>query len=350
MADRTDVIKVAADSRPAVDVIPSHTADRVVASSLVAPALFALLFTSHVLAQRSAEPGQEAASPTTVTASNDAQRREIAVLPADIAKLKATAENLQAQETRKVEAETQKLTAEAAKLTADTSNVPLWIRDQLGVIIGFVGVLATGWVGFQTALKSRIGQFDMGLFQERLKTYGNMLSATKAFAMYFPEQVVDQKICAQTGRLLRAQFFSLTGTLLTASARDRYMSLLDALTRAARADGLNVPRDDADYARWISMTQVDEYRKILDLTEPSTPEKLTPRQAENEIERCARHEFGKHLDPRLRSQITTELKSEGSDAAAAQLFQDYVVLQFAASRLRTELSNDIGSRRPLTDV
>ena len=123
-------------------------------------------------------------------------------------------------------------------------------------------------LAYRQAHATLVGTFDVKLYEERMKAYGNMVTATKMLAMYFPEQIVDQALCAQTGRMLRHEFFTITGTMLTDAARERYLTLLHALTRASRAERLNVPRNDDDYAKWISHVQLDNYRFTMGLAGP----------------------------------------------------------------------------------
>ena len=195
------------------------------------------VFTLPLVAEGAAGAKPEAAGALTPRTEVESLKKDVSSLRTDVDKLKSQAEAAQAEEKRK-------RNAEIAKLEAVARGVQPWFLPLLVALIGFATVVVTGWVGFRTALKARIGQFDMKLYEERIKAYGNMVSATRAFAMHFPERIVDKEACACAGRLLRAQFFSLTGTLLTVSARNRYMTFLHALTRAARAGRLNVPGDD----------------------------------------------------------------------------------------------------------
>ena len=134
--------------------------------------------------------------------------------------------------------------------------------------------------------------------------------------------------------------------LLTEAARRRYMTLLHALTRAARADRLNVPRDDDDYARWISEAQLTAYRRILGLTARRDGRALG---VEAEMARCAEHRFGELPDASRRPGLFEAAVPGLAEKAAAELLKDYVLLQFASSRLRTELGHDVNGRRPLAD-
>ena len=324
-------------------------------AKVVALAAFTLLLTGGAVAQRSTSAKSPGAASAPTLGDLERQREherieheklrlEISRLRADIDELRSEAGTLQAPEERR------KREAEIAKLEVEVRNMQPWfgpLLPLLGVVVGFAGIVVTGWLGFKTAMKARVGQFDMKLYEERLKAYGNMVSATKTLAMYFPEQLVDQDVCARTGRLLRAQFFGLTGVLLTVDARKRYMTLSHALTRAARAERLNVPGNDDDYARWISEVQLDVYRRILGLTVDSGGAKPS---AEDEMKRCAEHKFGQELASTLRPLLAAEPNPSDRDKAAAALFQDYVVLQFASSRLRTELNNDVSGRRPLAEL
>jgi hypothetical protein len=278
-------------------------------------------------------------------------------------KLKLEVDRLH-KEIGKLEAETANLknserqAAEIAKLQAEAKSLPPWYLSSVSVLVGFFGAALTGWFGLRSALKERVGTFDMKLYEERSKAYGSMITATRAFAIHFPERFVDRDVCAETGRLLRAQFFAPTGWLLTVDARRRYMTLLHALTRAAHAERLNVPSSDDHYAMWISEPQLDEYRSILRLTPKkrrvlgfsfTLDVRTARRRAKDEMKRCTEHQFGKAQNEQLPGKLANE-KPDVRNRAAAELFRDYVVLQFASSRLRTQLGRDVSARRPLAEL
>ena len=313
-----------------------------------------VLLAAEAGAQRStsAKSAAPANAPTLANLERQREREQIEheKLKLEVERLRAEIDKLKAETgERQINGE-RKRAAEIAKLEAETRNLQPWYGPLLGVVVGFAGIVVTGWFGFKTAMKARLSTFDMKLYEERLKAYGNMIAATKALAMHFPERLVDQDVCARTGRLLRAEFFGLTGSLLTVDARNRYMTLSHALTRATRAERLNVPSNDDDYAKWISEAQVDKYRRILGLTVDPDGAKLS---AEHEMKRCAKHQFGHVLDATLRQLLAGESNPDDpcpTNEAAARLFQDYVVLQFASSRLRTELGHDVSGRRPLVEL
>ena len=250
--------------------------------------------------------------------------------------------------------ESDRLRVEIDKLKAETRDMQPWygslLGSLLGVVFGFAGIVVPSWFGLKAAMKARLGVFDTRLYEERLKAYGAMVAATKALALHFPEHFVDQDVCARAGRLLRHEFFGLTGTLLTDAARRRYMALSHALTQAARAERLNVPSSDDDYARWVSDAQLVMYRRILRLTVGPDGKEL---DAKAEMVRCAGHRFGELLDAAQRQLLAGEPNPDEpgpADRAAAELFRDFVVLQFASSRLRTELGRDISGRRTLAEL
>src|SRR5262245_32536746 len=76
--------------------------------------------------------------------------------------------NKQKLELDRVSAEIAKLNAETAKVQAETSNLQPWYGQLfgavLGVVVGVVGLFVTGWFGLRTALRARLGTFDMKLY------------------------------------------------------------------------------------------------------------------------------------------------------------------------------------------
>jgi hypothetical protein len=251
----------------------------------------------------------------------------------------ATTPNREALELARLEAEIAKLRGEAAA-AAPWYAAPL--VSGATVLIGFLGVMVTGLLGLRTALSTRVHEFDTRLFEARLQAYGALLAPTRVFALHFPERFVDRDVCAQAGRELRKEYFGLAGTLMTMQARRRYMTLQLLLTRAARAESLRVPTTHSDYADWIDEEKINRYRELLELTPRADP---TPDDAAKaEMAACRDHIFvgqpvpaGAAADP-------------ASEMALAQRFQDFVALQFAASRLRTELGHDVSARRPIADL
>lgn len=133
---------------------------------------------------------------------------------------------------QKLDAEIAKLKVETTKLKAEADSLAPWYGSQVAALLGLVGILGTGWLGWRSAIKARIGSFEAKLHEQRLQAYGSMVAATEALAMHFPQRRVDQDACACAGNLLRAQFFGLTGMLLTEHTRKRYMTLMLHVYRA----------------------------------------------------------------------------------------------------------------------
>jgi hypothetical protein len=239
-----------------------------------------------------------------------------------------------------------RLEAEIAKFRVEAATAAPWYAAPLvsgaAVLIGFLGVMVTGLLGLRTALSTRIHEFDTRLFEARLEAYGALLAPTRVFALHFPERFIDRDVCAQAGHELRKEYFGLAGTLMTVQARKRYMTLQLLLTRAVRAESLRVPTTDSDYGDWIDEQKIKRYRELLGFERTAEPPQ-DEASAEVEMIACREHVFKLPASAGAAADPTADL-------ALAQRFQDFVALQFAASRLRTELGRDVSARRPIADL
>jgi len=214
-------------------------------------------------------------------------------------------------ESRKAQLEVQKLELEVASLAKKKSEVPDWLTGFLGLLVGAGGVGATVLV----ARLAKISALDQEVHKKRIESYGALVETTEPFALYFtPAKPIDPEACRQIGEAMRAWYFKGGGLLMSTEARDAYFALARALTRAWFAQTLRVPVFP-DNALEISVVTVDEYRSELSGVNLDDVEKWT---------------FG-----------ASELESGNP----AYRFKDFVFLQTCTSRLRTELSADLHSRR-----
>jgi hypothetical protein len=253
--------------------------------------------------------------------STIAYSQEPTTVPQDTAKLELNAKRLQL-EIEKLELENAKLKLEAEQLPWLRGWLPApWIAPAValaGVLVSAVVSILVAWL---TARRTRWGTFDLALVEQRLERYPELVAAAEFLALYFPQNMVSKEECKQAGNKLRTSYLGGTGILLSKQARDKYFMLADTLTRASKAQKLNVPKIE-DYPEWISQSKIKQYSKKLHVYQPKATHVRT-------------WEFGK---------IPQKMSDKAVDQAAEK-FRDFVLLQVLASRLRTELTKDLGGRR-----
>jgi len=203
-----------------------------------------------------------------------------------------------------------KLELEVAALE-DARRVPWWFSVLVGFAGGVAGTVVTVW----GARRARVGALDQALHEKRIESYPDLVAATAQLALYFPSKPsVSPSDCHVMGEAMSAWYFHKGGLLMSPAARDVYFRLARALTRAALAPQLSVPIFPSD-ANLLSISSVDQFRQEL---------------AGREMTDVEKWEFG--------GAVT-------QSSSAALRFKDFVFLQSLSSSLRTELTQDLHSRR-----
>ncbi|MEH2488919.1 hypothetical protein [Bradyrhizobium sp. AZCC 2230] len=279
---------------------------------------------------------------------------------------------------RKADLEVQKLGLEAKKLNEDSLFWGRWGQAIIASIGSFLSAAFAGFVAYcvakrnilaaveaarekqaadldqdkrnilvavEAAREKQAADLDQATHEKRLESYEGdkgLAKHTSAFAIYFPAEPepIDRYKCAQIGQAISKWYFE-SGLLLSTEARDAYLRLARALTRASSVDDLCVPKSPDDVKKLTQKSVVEDYRKHFNIEQPND-------------ERVEAWEFGK---PRLggvkwSSSLRRFIIEQPSDEMAAPAgqaqeyeFKDYVFLQTLSSRLRTRLTEDIRSRR-----
>lgn len=209
----------------------------------------------------------------------------------------------------------------------------------LAAVIAAVAAIVGAWTSLRTADRARRGTYDHAVVEKRLEEYGRLVAATSPFAIHFPPQQVDVEQCRKVGRQLRKTYYSGTGIIFSKASRDMYMTLVHAVSKAAAADSLNTP-DVSSYADRITVEVLAECRRCLGLTDR---EHAALRATIDDWE------FGLTQPDDLTDRGQDEPDGSTARCTVTQRFvdsiRDYVLLQHLASLLRTELADDIVSRR-----
>lgn len=209
----------------------------------------------------------------------------------------------------------------------------------LAAVVAAIAAIIGAWTSWRTASRARRATYDHAVVEKRLEKYGQLVEATSPFAIYFPSKQLDAAQCQSVGEELRKNYFSGTGIIFSPESRDMYMSLVFAVTKAAAATSLNVPTLDsyadsinlevlADCQTCLGLTQADHrsWHKVIDGWEfgLAAPMDVTARRSDEDR--------GDHRECRLSPHFVHSIR-------------DYVLLQRLTSLLRTELADDIVSRR-----
>ena len=170
---------------------------------------------------------------------------------------------------------------------------------------------------------------------------------------YFPNssriiwRPLDGQKCEQIGQAISKWYFK-SGLLLSAEARDAYLRLAHALTRASSVDDLCVPKSPDDVKKQ-TQESVKAYRKRFYIEQPSDNTVKTwqfgpppaapgaPAGAAPGAPAAGGYKFKDYKWQFVQPPPTPALKEEYE-------FKDYVFLQTLSSRLRTKLTEDIRSR------
>ena len=179
---------------------------------------------------------------------------------------------------------------------------------------GIIGALGTLLV----ARGTRLGALNQSVHEYRLKTYPSLVNTAAPLAVYFPEHgasvSLDPQRCREMGCAMSRWYFRHGGLFLSPHSRDAYFDLARALTRASLIERLSTPTFPQD-AEALSIARVDRYRSELE-----------QRFDLDDVDGWA---FG----------------PPAGAGSPAERFKDYIFLQRLSSRLRTELSKDLRSRR-----
>ena len=139
---------------------------------------------------------------------------------------------------------------------------------------------------------------------------------------------LDKDDCARMGRRLSSWYFGTGGLLMTKTSRDAYFNLMEALRRAVTDPAELAVQTVEQHNKLISMPMITDYRLRLAKKRYSVFDQLERNQPIMPAD-IGQWKFGR----------------TAADDDAEQ-FKDFVLIQTLASRFRTALTDDIGSRTP----
>jgi hypothetical protein len=189
-------------------------------------------------------------------------------------------------------------------------------------LAGVIGAAVTYWFGVRKQLQEIRGEYDQELRTARRTAYLELWKAFEPLAVYAPETAITYQGMVTLGVGLRSWYFKEGGGLLsTERARDAYFLVQDAIDRVAQvADPATVLRPAT---RHWTRTDLDKARERLRLQPLATPDETADARATWHGRTAA---------------------TIGAWPFGAPPDDDFVLLQFLASSLRTLLAQDLHAR------
>ena len=190
------------------------------------------------------------------------------------------------------------------------------------LLLGALGGAATHLLWLHRHLEEIRRGYDEELRKARMAAYQKLWKEFAPLAVYAPERDVTYRHIAGLGTALRRWYFEDGGLLFTSRARDVYFTVQDAIDRVAETNAKGTLRSRRKH--WKT-GDVDAERKRLKID-------LLPDRGSSDKDLSA---WRKSVGERLR---TWRIGSAADD--------DFVVLQFLASSMRSVLAEDLHSRAP----
>ena len=282
-----------------------------------------------------------------------------------------------ADNTERQNLEIAKLKLEVAKLDDElgslTSKVLRWLGALGPLLVGVVLAILGFWFdkrlnrlqntqAEQLEAEERQQARFAALAEDRASVYACAFEALKPAALFFPptdgaegrlqsnaaggvpmqQRFAQPKSdkspqlartdCEMMGEQLSSWYFGKGGLMMTTDSRNAYFSLMEALRRAAIAPDELASQTVGEHRDVISEKLVDGYRDELAKKYPVFQE-LKDKTPDQRID-AGDWQFG----------------PSGTASGNAERFKDFVLIQKLASRFRTTLTNDIGSRKAPVSV
>lgn len=190
------------------------------------------------------------------------------------------------------------------------------------LVVGALGGAATHWWWLRRHLEEIRRAYDEELRKSRMTTYQKLWKEFSPLAVYAPEGDVTYQDIVQLGTALRRWYFEDGGLLFTTRARDVYFMVQEAIDRVAETKTAGTLRSRRK--RWRG-EDIEAERERLGIDQ-------LPGPSSKDDERSS-----------WRTGLGERLRTWPYGAAPDD---DFVVLQFLASSLRTVLVEDLHARAP----
>jgi hypothetical protein len=190
------------------------------------------------------------------------------------------------------------------------------------LVVGALSGLAAHWWWLRRHLEEIRGAYDEELRKSRMTAYRKLWKEFVPLAVYAPDRDVTYQDVIGLGTALRRWYFDEGGLLFTERARDVYFLMQDAIDRVAETEARGTVRSRS--RRW-RREDLDVERKRLNIDripDPGSNEEKRSLWRKGVSKRLQRWPFGASAD------------------------DDFVMLQFLASSLRTTLVEDLHARAP----
>jgi hypothetical protein len=193
----------------------------------------------------------------------------------------------------------------------------------LSAVGGSIGAIVGYWFWVRQQLQEIRAEYDRELRTARMTAYRSLWRGFAPLAVYSPSEDISYERITKLGVELRKWYFDEGGLFFTDRARNVYFLVQDAIDRLAQVSrGRKLLRGvDKHWTR----TELDSRRDDLKLSP------LTPSSASTEA----------HV---AWENATSEWIEQWSFGSRPD--DDFVILQFLASSLRTVLARDLHARNP----
>jgi hypothetical protein len=191
-------------------------------------------------------------------------------------------------------------------------------------VAGAIGAAVTYWFWVRQQIMEIRRDYDRELRSARMAAYAKLWQEFEPLAVYAPTESITYDRVRELGVALRSWYFDTGGLLFTRRARDAYFLVQDAIDQIAR-----LPHNDA-ILRGVSTHWT---RTTINATHERLHIRELPPAGATDQEHVA-----------WRDELSALIANEWSFGERPD--DDFALLQFLASSLRTLLAEDLLTRDP----
>jgi hypothetical protein len=194
------------------------------------------------------------------------------------------------------------------------------------IALSAVTAIITGWISYRFWIAQQLREierdYDRELRASRLPAYQELWKEFEPLAVYAPAEAVTYERLRELGVTLRTWYFHTGGLLFTKRARDAYFLVQDAIDGAGQGPARGELRSASRHWTRTSLDAAREPFEIPSLPSPSAGDDRHDRWQRDVRAIVAKWRFGDQPE------------------------NDFVLVQFLASSLRTLLADDLRAREP----